>query len=739
MDCGVFVCFDQNQNPSFLAHKTISAYGHKIKLIYLKKIFIPKVKSFLLNFKNSGINSFSGSFLYLWGINGIKVGFTFFMLLIGPQSMGQSYQLEVDSLKEELSKTVEATATIDLLNEISYAYRRMSPDSLLFYGFKANSQARKINYQKGVMVSYKNIGIGYYKLGRAPDSIIYYYEKAIRFAEMEADFYTQTACLNNIGLVYFRNQRYEEALAKFIKGIEMYDTHIKKPLRLRALLIANTGGAYAELEQFPKAKEYIEKALELSRQYNFPSIQSIYMDNYGRILYQMGQQELGKKYLEESILFQKEMGDYLSMVQSLVRYGNILQDEGKTKQAEKSAQHALSITNENGFQEEKTNILVLLSRIKLTLSEYKTAIDFAQQAVNLATEMSDLNFLGISYNALANAYEHNGNYVDALQQRKNYEAIKAQIAAAKISQTVADAEARYKNELQEGRILRLEQEKVDQRKRINLLIGVLVLLGILIATILHFFTKNRKQSRIIAQKNEQLQSFIEKNMQLENFAFIASHDLKTPLRNIVSFTQLLKHSLKNKIADKEKEYFDFIISGTREMSVLINDLLNYAMIQNATPSYVQVELNELIEKVLNRFQTEIKEKQANISFDIQTNTVLTDPTKLSQLLQNLISNAMKFTKPAETPEILISSGENRTNWFISVEDQGIGIEQEYFDRIFLVFKRLHHKMDFEGTGIGLAICRKIVDQLNGSLHLESKVGVGSKFGITFSKEGVGEG
>ena len=223
-------------------------------------------------------------------------------------------------------------------------------------------------------------------------------------------------------------------------------------------------------------------------------------------------------------------------------------------------------------------------------------------------------------------------------------------------------------------------------------------------------------------------------MQLENFAYIASHDLKTPLRNIASFTQLLRRRLDNQVGDTEKDYFEYITQGTQDMATLIDDLLNYSLVQNASVNLEEVNLEELVQKVIRRLTTDFEGRQAQIDCDIGVEQVVTDPLKLIQLLQNLISNALKFTRPDEKPQVSITTAETATHWNIAVSDRGIGIDREYFDRIFLIFKRLHNKSTYEGTGIGLAICKKITHQLNGVIELESEVGRGSTFTVKFSKE-----
>ena len=661
------------------------------------------------------------------------------IILICNNLQSQSYRATIDSLTRILAQTQEDdNKKVDLLNQISYAYRRTSPDSLLLFAKQANVMAQKLGYVGGLVVSFKNIGIGYYKVGAEPDSINYYYEKAYEYAEDTGDYYTQAACLNNIGLVYYRNQRYDEAISKFIEGVEVHEAKVKTPDRLKALMLANIANAYVELDFLQKAREYLKYALDLADDLGLSSIQSMYLDNYGKLLYNLGEHELGKTHFKRAIVLQEEMMDHLSLAQTLVRYGDILLEEGLASEAEELAVRALQLIDRYSLGVEKTNCLVLLSKVNLALQQTEEALHYALQATELATAMEDLNYLERCVDALANAFEQNGQYREALLQRKRYEEIQAQNISERTANAAAQAEARYKNDLQTERIFHLEQEKAKQHKRIRLLALMLFFFSLCIGTIWFLYRKHKENNRTIAQKNQELEKYIEQNMQLENFAFIASHDLKTPLRSIIGFTQLLQKRLNLKSSREVKEYLNYIIQGTTDMSILIDDLLNYSLVQNATVHLIEVNLRELTKKVVGQLKSEFDTKEVRVHYDIHTSKAVSDPVKLTQLLQNLVSNAIKFSKPGEMARVTISTWETSTHWKLVVADRGIGIEQEYFDRIFLIFKRLHNKSTYAGTGIGLAICRKIVQQLNGEIDLVSEVGHGSTFTVSLPKEPAGK-
>lgn len=252
--------------------------------------------------------------------------------------------------------------------------------------------------------------------------------------------------------------------------------------------------------------------------------------------------------------------------------------------------------------------------------------------------------------------------------------------------------------------------------------------------------KNRQQEIINRQldtlnrKNEELKRYIESNMQLENFAYMASHDLKAPIRTIVSFSQLLERTAGKKMDDQEKEYMEFIVSASLNMHRLINDLLAYSRVNTEQHRPEKLHLPHLIREIKQELNLHFTEKQASIQVKNLPGEIMADSTKMRQLFQNLILNAMKFQRPGVAPTIEIDCEDMDTYWKFSVKDNGIGIKEEFFKKIFLLFRKLHSADQYEGTGIGLAICQKIAQQHGGNIWVESEQGAGSTFYVSIEKK-----
>jgi signal transduction histidine kinase/ligand-binding sensor domain-containing protein len=239
----------------------------------------------------------------------------------------------------------------------------------------------------------------------------------------------------------------------------------------------------------------------------------------------------------------------------------------------------------------------------------------------------------------------------------------------------------------------------------------------------------KKQKIKLQQRVEQQTAqLIQKNKELEQFAYVASHDLQEPLRTTSSFVELLQKEYKGKLDTKGDKYLAFISQSTDRMRVLIKDLLEYSRI-GRKKELSTIDCNELMQQVIADLSTSINEKNAEIKFE-SLPVINGYPTEIKQLFQNLISNALKFQKPEEQPEIIISGNRSNGSWEFVCKDNGIGIAPEHSERIFVIFQRLHSRTEYDGSGIGLANCRKIVELHGGDIWVQSKPGEGSAFHFT---------
>jgi signal transduction histidine kinase len=244
------------------------------------------------------------------------------------------------------------------------------------------------------------------------------------------------------------------------------------------------------------------------------------------------------------------------------------------------------------------------------------------------------------------------------------------------------------------------------------------------------FSERKRAEEALKEKTEEL---ARSNRDLEQFAYVASHDLQEPLRMVTSYVQLLARRYKGKLDSDADEFIGFAQDGATRMWDLINDLLTYSRVGMRGKQLEPTDCATVLHQTLDNLKVAIEENRALVTHDALP-TVMANRPQLIQLFQNLIENAIKF-HGAEPPRVHVSASRNGNGWIFSVRDNGIGIAPEYAKRIFIIFQRLHSRKKYAGTGIGLALCQKIVEQRGGRIWVESQVGEGATFYFTLPNEG----
>ncbi len=654
-------------------------------------------------------------------------------------SLAQTYQETIDSLIQQLPTINEGEAHVDLLNAISYNNRRISGDSTLKYGRLAHTAAIKAGYIKGQSIAHKNMGIGFYKMSASKDSMVYHYEKAIELAEIINDYATQAACYNNLALLFSYKEKPYTVIQYYLKGIEIFDNNIKKEKSIKALMLANLGQFHSALGEYDKAVIYIERAFEVARRNKYTQILSIYADDYGRILTKTKQFEKATNIFAEGLKLNEALADEPSKVWNWTYQADLALAQKQCKKAEKWVNKAYNYALDKNMTENLTYNTLGLARVALCKKDYSKVLKYGKKILEIGKSsgrdliIKTVNIEQEARKLIAEAMEAQGQFEQAYFFVKAYHEINDSIfQKQKLAQTI-ELEAKYRSHEKEKAIAYLQTEQEVTNRFINRLwtfVGIIVLAGLYILYLLY---KRKEASQLIKKKNQELKKYIDSNLQLENFAFIASHDLRTPLSNIINFAQLLKRTTADRLQIDEMEYLNFIDNSAKDMTLLLNDIMAYSTLQNSQVKKEKINLVELVQEVLQQNEQIIAQHEVKIQTELATSFIKGDRSKLSQLLHILLNNSIKYRQPDKTPNIVLSAFTDNKSAVFSVKDNGIGIENTYFEKIFLLFKRLHNKKEYQGTGIGLALCKKIIDMHDGKIWVESTIGEGATFSFSLSK------
>jgi two-component system, chemotaxis family, sensor kinase Cph1 len=245
--------------------------------------------------------------------------------------------------------------------------------------------------------------------------------------------------------------------------------------------------------------------------------------------------------------------------------------------------------------------------------------------------------------------------------------------------------------------------------------------------------------KIVLRQAEELAlratDLVRSNAELKQFAYVASHDLQEPLHQVASYVQLLGTRYSKELDRDAQEFIGLAVEGVNLMQNLIDDVLVYSKLDLQGIEWEPTDVGIALNRAMNHLRGQIRETGAIVTFDPMP-TIVADSTQLTQLFQNLIGNAIKFSKPDTTPQVSVSVVQRENDWLFAVRADGIGIDPKYFDRIFIIFQRLHTRDEYSGTGIGLTLCKKIVECHHGKIWVTSALGQGATFSFTIPFKSV---
>lgn len=506
---------------------------------------------------------------------------------------------------------------------------------------------------------------------------------------------TQVARLEyGIGNNFFDQKQYELSLQHFENALELL------------LIVKNEGGiqrtysaigsVYENLGNYTKALEFGSLSLEMAEKSNDKAGIAWTLLNIGSIQNRLEDNTNALKNFFQANKMSIELEDELLEMSTLRSLGSVYYKTEMPSMAIRYYNKSLDISLKNHYRGDLVKLYKEFAEVYFKTQDYPNY----QKYINKHLSLKDSIF--------------NEQLIDNLSSLKK------------------DFENERMEKEKEIQLLKKDKELDEFRNnskfRITLLIFIIGFLGLGLLLLRH--KGEKEKNLILAQKNDEIlqqnKSLDKSNRDLEQYAYIISHDLKEPLRNISGFTRLLERKLSGSLDESSIEYMAFIKKGANQMHHLLNDILEYSKIKNDAGNRELVSVNLLLEDILESFHHQIT--SSNIVVRIgDMPSVYFNKSQLHQIFQNLIGNAIKFRNTEKNTEIDIKYYQKDQKHYFSVSDNGIGINEEFRDKIFVAFQRLHNREEFEGSGIGLATCKKIIEENSGFIDLNSTEGQGSTF------------
>lgn len=578
------------------------------------------------------------------------------------------------------------------------------------------------------------------------------FDEAFEFANQALDFVEKIEydllkadVYNLLCKIYIKRQEYSFILkyCNEVLGISKKHGDIEKEI----IASSNLAVYYGSNIDYKSSMEYFFSSLEKSKSIQFDRLTAQNLVNIGTIYANLFNSK-GALNKYETVV--EEYNLVLPDTTKTILYNNIGKIHFGKKQYTQSENYfhkALALAEEIQYSEMIALSLAHLSRASYAQNNLEGTVAFADRANELLEDMGDVDADSINLLNFANLANHSGDYTTAIKHliagigiSKKVRNEENEIACYQLLSEIHEKQGDFKDAFHYKTLFATTQQAYLKKQSNRQILDQEI----------KFVTREKEQQIEALQKENSLQAMLlekqeevklanerltQANEELKQFAYVASHDLKEPLRMIGSYTQIINKKFEAETDEDTQTFFDYVTDGVSRMNNLLDGLLQYSTVGRGAQDLKPVNLNDTLIICQSNLRLLITESNVKIVTD-ELPTVLGISSLLSQLFQNLISNAIKFRKKEGQPKIIIKSEERNNEYLISIKDNGIGIKPEYKNRIFVIFQRLHARTDYEGTGIGLAICHKIMQRMGGKIWVESELGKGATFFFTFPRKEI---
>jgi signal transduction histidine kinase len=522
---------------------------------------------------------------------------------------------------------------------------------------------------------------------------------ALQIQESNNDKESMLKSLYQLGSLHFYQKNYQEAL-KYYRKTNQLANETKNQKSIYSSLAA-IGSAYDRLENLEMAAQFGLEAYEMAKRMDYLQGMAYSAHNLGSNFLSQKQYLKALSFFEDALAIKDQLND---------KWGQV-------------------------------GTIRAMSALYVEMGENEKAISTIQSALKIAQEIGAKNRILEAYYYMAEAYKSAGRASEGYEYLDKYIALNDSVMNEKTITQMTEIKTDYEIQRKQAQIELLQKENEIDTLYTSIAISSALFLLILSILLIRQNQSQKKSNKLLEEKNREISIVKEKideqnkalessNEELQQFAYVASHDLKEPLRMIGSYTSLLKRRYIQQLDPTAQEFMTYVVDGVKRMETLLNDLLSYSRVNSRELILNRVDTQMTLSVVVNNLQHTILTQNATININYDNLPVIFgSKTHLSQLFQNLISNGIKF-RAAEAPVVEVDCRRDKDNYVFSIKDNGIGITKENLDKIFEMFRRLHSKEEYEGSGIGLATCKKIVEKHGGQIWVESEIGKGSTFFFT---------
>ena len=529
-----------------------------------------------------------------------------------------------------------------------------------------------------------------------------------------------------LGNAFLAAHNYEQAMSYHFKGARMAEDARDTIMWWSSLW--SLGSVYWEIDQFANSLSYYRKAYELRK--TSPG-------SYFTALSSIAIAHLSMHTLDSALYYTrlarkdaKAFGEEYGEPYCLGLLGNIKMEMGLYREAIDSLEASVSLCEELGYVRDAMSYRIDLGKAYALNKDFSKALAALNLAEEEAKKMDQLGLLRSNYEIRSQVHAWQGDSSLAFVYLKKYYQIRDSLLDEEVMTGLASLERGFEIDKREETIQE-QAAQIEASRRMLYIYGFASGIVFLLVVLYMAYVRNktlRQVNQLLEVKNAEIRRqndrLASSNEDLRQFAHVTSHDLREPLRNISSFASLLARRYKDKLDSVAEEYLFFITDGAKRMDRLLNDLLTYSVVGVFDHEYTQVDISKTISDVMRRFQQNKSLHGAKIRMH-KLPVIRANAAQMEQLFTQIIDNALKF-RSSDPPEIDVRASEQEDGYIFSVQDNGIGMDKVYQDKIFALFLRLHNQQSaYEGSGIGLSIVKKIVEQHEGRIWIESEPGKGT--------------